>query len=805
VRVETFFEKFDQFADALNAVAKMRELVLQLAVRGELVPQNPQDEPAAKAIEKIVALNGSGRAAKLSAEEESIELPFAVPASWEWVRFGDLVRIRTGKLDANAAVEGGAYPFFTCSKTPSKIATYSFDTSAVILAGNGDFNLKSYSGKFDAYQRTYVIEPLGWELGFCFWLVSAQIKRITDNQRGSAIPYLRLGDIADPLVPFPPLAEQKRIVAKVDELMALCDRLEAQQQERETRHAALARASLARFADAPTPANLDCIFHKSYDITPADLRKSILTLAVQGKLVPQDPNDEPAEVLLETIAKQRANLLGSDSLRKTKPCRHFRSDEAPNEIPATWAWTMLGEVTDIGTGSTPSRTEASFWMDGTIPWITSGSTSRPSITEGDELVTPAAVKAHRLRLYPPGTLLVALYGQGKTRGQVASLEIPATINQACAAICPLDGTPTMQGYLKLLLEKQYDEMRSFSAGGAQPNLNVQKIKEVFVPLPPLAEQRRIVAKVDQLMALVDALETQLADSRSTAVDLLEAVVAELTTQAGLMPMRNISFNTAPQEDGREQRRGSVREAVVQVSLVKKIKLMALTMLAISFLFACSEGHDGGEGGVGSQGEQGEQGIQGDQGPAGPVGPAGPTGIPGAVGAAGPQGAAGATGSTGLQGAQGPQGLRGATGPRGDDGASAGPSYLMFTSGFSVGQGGPTLDQYTNIQPIPVSGTLQNLFVFADFVGSTSPGLPVTISVFVNSDPNGVDNGAATPINCVIYATANDNYVPLRCSNTVQTAAVTAGSVLSFRVSATFPEDGGVGVSMRIALTLITSD
>ena len=107
-------------------------------------------------------------------------------------------------------------------------------------------------------------------------------------------------------VPLPPLAEQKRIVAKVDELMALCDRLEAQQQERETRHAALARASLARFADAPTPANLNFLFHKSYTIPPADLRKSILTLAVQGKLVPQDPNDEPAEETLWSIQARKS-------------------------------------------------------------------------------------------------------------------------------------------------------------------------------------------------------------------------------------------------------------------------------------------------------------------------------------------------------------------------------------------------------------------------------------------------------------------------------------------------------------------
>ncbi len=328
-------------------------------------------------------------------------------------------------------------------------------------------------------------------------------------------------------LPIPPAPEQRRIVAKVDELMALCDRLEAHQQERETRQAELARASLARFADAPTPANLNFLFHKSYDVGPADLRKSILSLAVQGKLAPQDPQDEPASQLLDHISEQRARLLSIGSLKSAKASRVFTADEAPHLIPDSWAWAMLGEITDIGTGSTPSRSQPAFWTNGTIPWVTSGSTSQSPIRDGDEFVTPEAVRAHRLRIYPVGTLLIALYGQGKIRGQVAALEVPAAINQACAAVCPLDGIPPMQDYLMLVLVKQYEEMRLQSAGGAQPNLNVHKIKEVFIPLPPLAEQRRIVAKVGELMTLVDQLDTHISVSRQVGVKLLEAVVAEL--------------------------------------------------------------------------------------------------------------------------------------------------------------------------------------------------------------------------------------------------------------------------------------
>jgi len=535
MKLETFFEKFDQFADAPDAVAKMRELVLQLAVRGELVPQDPQDEPAAKAIERILAASGSGRTAKLFAEQKSKVLPFAVPSSWNWVRFGDLVRIRTGKLDANAAVEGGEFPFFTCSKTPSRIATYSFDTSAVILAGNGDFNLKSYSGKFDAYQRTYVIEPQGWELGFCFWLVSAQIKRITDNQRGSAIPYLRLGDIADPLVPFPPLAEQKRIVAKVDELMALCDQLEAQQQERETRHAALARASLARFADAPTPANLHFLFHPSYAISTADLRKSILTLAVQGKLVPQDPNDEPAEELLKRSLAERRKLKRTDATKM----QALSAEEALGyDIPESWRWQQLDDLLVFGptNGFSPKAVD----YETPVRSLTlSATTSGRFKGEHSKFITTEVPSDSDLWLRD-GDILVqrgntieyvgvaAIYRGQPHRFVYPDLMMKLRVSAAFDV-----------GFIHLAMshEAARDFLRARASGtsGSMPKINQTTLRRLPLPIPPLAEQRRIVAKVEQLMALVDALETQLAASRATAENLLAAVVAELTEGTHVSP------------------------------------------------------------------------------------------------------------------------------------------------------------------------------------------------------------------------------------------------------------------------------
>ena len=192
---------------------------------------------------------------------------------------------------------------------------------------------------------------------------------------------------------------------------------------------------------------------------------------------------------------------------------------------AEWEKTTLGQLAEIGTGSTPLRSKAAFFADQGTPWITSSATSRQFIDTADEYVTDLAIKAHRLRVYPPGTLLVAMYGEGKTRGQVAELSIHATINQACSAIL-VDESAVLKDFVKLALRANYLAMRLLAEGGNQPNLNLSKVRSVPLLLPSLDEQAELVRRVRHLFGLADRLEHRLATALNTAGRLTPAVLAK---------------------------------------------------------------------------------------------------------------------------------------------------------------------------------------------------------------------------------------------------------------------------------------
>jgi type I restriction enzyme S subunit len=548
--LETFFEKFDLFADAPDAVAKMRELVLELAVQGKLSEQRDTDanDPAwLKLAEQLDAASDPSN--------PDIETPFEIPTWWRWTtleRLGDtkprndasdsttssfvpmtLIPAEYGQSARHESRPWGeikkGYTHFQDGDVVMAKITPCFENgkSAVMLGLTGGFGagtteLHVFRRSGDGVLAEFVIIYLKTR-GF----ITRGEPRMTGSAGQKRVPYDYFARSAFPL---PPLAEQKRIVAKVDELMALCDRLEAQQQEREMRHAALARASLARFADAPTPANLNLLFHSSFPISPSDLRKSILTLAVQGKLVPQDPNDEPAEELFARIENTKEKLIKQREIKRVALEPNPTGAEC-ELLPPGWQWTRLGNSFDVrdGTHDTPKYTTEGF------PLVTSKNIYSGSLLfEGANFISEKDHRqiSERSRV-DRGDILFAMIGSiGNPvivdTDREFSIKNVALFKYYSAA----DSEPR---FLLLYLKLVAEEMRAKAAGAVQSFVSLGFLRNYLFPLPPLAEQRRIVAKVSELMALVDELEKQLAASRAAAEKLLSALVAELTGTTSRLP------------------------------------------------------------------------------------------------------------------------------------------------------------------------------------------------------------------------------------------------------------------------------
>jgi type I restriction enzyme S subunit len=542
--LETFFEKFELFADTPDAVAKMRELVRHLAVTGRLVVQDAKDEPASKLLERIAAhkaalakagqLRGTTSVTSMTDGEGTFDLP----SNWSWVRFGEIMVNRDGERipvsKEERATKAKTYDYYGASGVIDRIDGYLFD-KPLLLIGEDGANLINRStpiafmarGQYWVNNHAHVLDGISEDF-LRFIELHINAINLESYVTGSAQPKMNQAKMNSIPIPLPPLAEQKRIVAKVDELMALCDRLEAQQQERETRHAALARASLARFADAPTPANLELLFHKSYAIPPADLRKSILTLAVQGKLVPQDPNDETVEELLKQNLGERRSLRRTEEV---EPRPLAAEDALGYDIPESWRWQRLDDLLVFGpnNGFSPKAVDyktpvRSLTLSATTSGRFKGEHSKFIATE---------VPADSDLWLRDGDILVQ---RGNTidyvgvaavyRGQPNRFIYPDLMMK-------LRVSSTFDvGYVHLAMShdaaRDFLRARASGTSGSMPKINQTTLKSLPLPLPPLAEQRRIVAKVEQLMALVDALEAQLAVSRATAENLLSALVAELT-------------------------------------------------------------------------------------------------------------------------------------------------------------------------------------------------------------------------------------------------------------------------------------
>jgi len=555
MKLETFFQKFDLFADAPDAVSRMRELVLQLAFNGGLSGKRLTDSGVpdgweSRTIESISASITSGFACSKSHQIENghVHLRTHNISTLGTLNFDLLVRINPEMVDPQkSSIRAGDILFNNTNSQELVGKTSLVDRDYDYGFSNHITRIRLKESIIPGYVVFYLtlLRNSGYFARLCTrWINQAAVN--TDTLKEQTIP-------------LPSLAEQKRIVAKVDELMALCDRLEAQQQERETRHAALARASLARFAEAPTVSNLQYLFHKSVSIPPADLRKAILTLAVQGKLVPQDPNDEPAEATLDAIARDRGATRSDKRMRSLKVAPIVES--LPFDLPVSWSWTQLaylgaaedGALCDGPFGS-KLKTEHYIGEKG-YAVVRLGNIGEGYFIRGKEGYIS---KEHYESLPSNHTAIGDLLIAGLADPLVRCCEIPRDLGPA------VNKSDCFRMRVHPLVERSYVRhflnspvAKSFAAeenhGITRERINLAGAKSLPIPLPPLAEQRRIVAKVEQLMALVDALEMQIVAYNATATQLLSAVVAELT---GTKTNGKVSKPTAAGTGRRGRRRKS---------------------------------------------------------------------------------------------------------------------------------------------------------------------------------------------------------------------------------------------------------
>ena len=361
-------------------------------------------------------------------------------------------------------------------------------------------------------------------------------KQIWEKVKVSAQPCLYINRIKSLSIPLPPLYEQRRIVAKVDDLMALCDQLEVAQAERERRRDRLTAASFHRLNNG---ANVEafrdhanfCLAHISLFTTSSSqiqhLRQTLLQLAIRGLLVPQHPQDELA-----------AEFLGE---------RRLIPNSEPWKLPSGWAWSSFSLIGETLGGGTPSKAHPEFWK-GTIPWVSPKDMKVDVIADSQDHISTAAVEQSAVKLIPTGSLLIVVRGMILAHSfPTASTAVPVTINQDMKAIVPFRAD--LISFLVLLTKGLKPEVLRLVLRSTHGTckLLTDDLFSLPIPIPPLAEQRRMLAKVNELMAICDRLEATLSAKRSGTGRLLEAVLHFTLANQGTprAELDGLEWNAAP--------------------------------------------------------------------------------------------------------------------------------------------------------------------------------------------------------------------------------------------------------------------
>ncbi|WP_201578060.1 restriction endonuclease subunit S [Psychrobacter okhotskensis] len=543
----------------LYGISKLRELIFDLAVRGKLVPQNPDDEPASVLVKKMLTKKeksieeGTIKKGKPLPDILTNQMNFDTPTGWEWCILGEVCHIERGGsprpiksyltesddglnwIKISDTDQGGKY----INQTVEKIRPEGLKKTRMVYPG--DFLLTNSM----SFGRPYItnIEGCihdGWlrinppneiNKNFLYLLLSSPYvyKIFKESASGAVVQNLNSEKVRGLVFALPPFDEQAVIAAKVDELMLLCDQLDQQTEASIEAHATLVEVLLATLTDSADADELaqnwarisehfDSLFTTEQSIEA--LKQTVLQLAVMGKLVPQNPNDEPASVLLEKIAEEKERLVTEKKIRKTKISPKVNSIF---NLPQGWQFIVLGEIGYFFGGKTPSKMKPEYW-NGSIPWVTPKDMKFDSIVKSEDAVTQLAVQDGLLKVDINNILFVVRSGILRRHFPVAIANVECTINQDLKALQLFSDDLTdyvllmMKGYEKYILKYLT------KTGVTVESIMFKEFSEYRFMLPPLAEQTRIVTKVDELMAICDQLKEKLKQSQETQVQLTNALV-----------------------------------------------------------------------------------------------------------------------------------------------------------------------------------------------------------------------------------------------------------------------------------------
>ncbi|MDN3390156.1 restriction endonuclease subunit S [Pseudoalteromonas sp. APC 3691] len=555
---------------SLHGIKKLRELILELAVRGKLVPQDPNDEPASSLLERIATekaqLIKDKKIKKPKAIDNKFVPDYLLPDNWEFAQLDQIAVFTGGFAFKSSQYVGDGTRVIRISDFDERglknenIVRYEYEPKLepfllakndLLMAMTGgtvgkSLLLKDVSEPLLVNQRVAGIRLLSEvEPRYLKYVLQTNlIQSVIEEAKNSTNDNISMGDIRGFLIPLPPTSHQQLLVDKIDELMGLCDALETQTENSIAAHQTLVEVLLEALLKAPEQnataeqataqfqqkwqrlsEHFDTLFTTTASIDT--LKQTILQLAVMGKLVPQNPNDEPAAKLLERIAAEKAQLIKDKKIKKQKPLPEITDEEKPFELPSGWEWSQCVDTCNPETIITYGILKPVWKEQGVL-------TARiTDMVEGKLKLDGIAKCCHeRAAKFEKTTLLTGdllIAKDGGTLGKTAFVPVELEGGNITQHVLRYAISSELNKYyMRFIIDSPIGQqfMKGETKGVALPGVNVGDFRRMTMGIPPLAEQHRIVSKVDELMAFCDQLKARLTDAQTTKLHLTDAIVEQ---------------------------------------------------------------------------------------------------------------------------------------------------------------------------------------------------------------------------------------------------------------------------------------